>query len=122
MGAFEIRTSETLHNEEKIVAIYIRFEESGDLKIMAPYVHLFTLNESIASVNILRSVMIFIHILKIFFIIIFYIYNRKWSRFCISYDFLKNEAQLAFSGHVSQLVKDPDTRNDDNRNGGNDIF
>ena len=49
MGVFELRTSETLHNEEKIVAIYIRFDESGDLKIMAPYVHLFTLNESISS-------------------------------------------------------------------------
>ena len=47
---------------------------------------------------------------------------RKWNRLCVSYDFMKNEAQLAFSGHVSQLIKDPDTRNDDNRNGGNDIF
>ena len=58
MGVFEIRNSETLQNDEKIVAIYIRFDEdleTGDLKIMAPYVHLFTFNESIASVNILRS-------------------------------------------------------------------
>ena len=61
MGVFELRTSETLHDQEKIVAIYIRFDENGDLKIMAPYVHLFTFDESIASVNILRSVMIFIY-------------------------------------------------------------
>ena len=60
MGVFELRTSETLNDDEKIVAIYIRFDESGDLKIMAPYVHLFTFKESIASVNILRSVLIFI--------------------------------------------------------------
>ena len=58
-------------------------------------------------------------IITVFFI---FLYHRKWNRLCVSYDFMKNEAQLAFSGHVSQLVKDPDTRNDDNRNGGNDIF
>ena len=55
MGVFEIKTSETLYNEEKIVAIYLRVDENGDLKIMAPYVHLFTFDVSIASVNILRS-------------------------------------------------------------------
>ena len=55
MGVFEIRTSETLHNDEEIIAIYIRFDDTGELKIMAAYVHLFTFYESIASVNILRS-------------------------------------------------------------------
>ena len=44
-------------------------------------------------------------------------YNtRKWNRLCISYDFVKNEGQLAFSGHVSHLVQDPHT--DINMNGG----
>ena len=56
MGAFEIRTSQTLYNDEKIVGIYIKFDENGDLKLVAAYVHLFTIDESISSVNILRSV------------------------------------------------------------------
>ena len=106
MGVFEIRTSETLHNDEEIIAIYIRFDDTGELKIMAAYVHLFTFYESIASVNILRSSF------KIFYFMYLSFYHRKWSRLCISYDFLKNEAQLAFSGHVTALVRDPDTRND----------
>ena len=35
--------------------------------------------------------------------------DRKWNRLCISYDFVKNEGQLGFSGYVSDLVKDPNT-------------
>ena len=34
---------------------------------------------------------------------------RKWSKLCVSYDFEKNEAQAAFNGAVSPLVKDPNT-------------
>ena len=55
MGVFEIRTSETLHNDEKIITIYFIFDENGNLKFEAAYVHLFTIEETIASVNILRS-------------------------------------------------------------------
>ena len=62
LGAFEIKTTETLNDEEKIVAVYLRFDESGDLTIMASYVHLFHFNVSIASVNILRRVLFLIKI------------------------------------------------------------
>ena len=34
---------------------------------------------------------------------------RKWSRFCVSYDFAKNQAQVAFNGKVSNLVENPKT-------------
>ena len=56
MGAFEIRTSATLNNDEKIIGIYFKFDEDGDLKLTASYVTTFTIEESIASVNILRLV------------------------------------------------------------------
>ena len=56
-AAFEIRTSQTLYKDEKIVGIYIKFDENGDLKLVATYVHTFTIDESISSVNILRSVL-----------------------------------------------------------------
>ena len=56
MGAFEIRTSATLNNDEKIIGIYFKFDEDGDLKLTAAYVTTFTIEESIASVNILRLV------------------------------------------------------------------
>ena len=42
--------------------------------------------------------------------------SRKWNRICVSYDFQKNQAQVAFSGKVSDLVVDPETR--PNMNGG----
>ena len=32
-----------------------------------------------------------------------------WNKFCLSYDFQKNEAQAAFNGQVSDLIKDPET-------------
>ena len=32
-----------------------------------------------------------------------------WNRLCISYDFEKNEGQVAFNGQVSELIKDPET-------------
>ena len=32
-----------------------------------------------------------------------------WNKFCLSYDFEKNEAQAAFNGQVSDLIKDPVT-------------
>ena len=34
---------------------------------------------------------------------------NKWNKFCISYDFVNNEAQVGFNGRVSELIKDPDT-------------
>ena len=37
------------------------------------------------------------------------IFCRKWNRLCFSYDFQKNQAQVAFSGTVSELIIDPDT-------------
>ena len=71
MGVFEIRTSETLHNDEKIITIFFIFDENGDLKLQAAYVNLFTIEESITSVNILRSVIsYYIFIIIILLIII----------------------------------------------------
>ena len=35
---------------------------------------------------------------------------RKWNRLCVSYDFKKNQAQVAFSGKVSELIVEPETR------------
>ena len=35
---------------------------------------------------------------------------RKWNRLCVSYDFLKNQAQVAFAGKVSELVVEPKTK------------
>ena len=32
-----------------------------------------------------------------------------WNKFCLSYDFEKNEAQAAFNGQVSDLIKNPVT-------------
>ena len=66
LGAFEIKTSETLDNDEQMVALFLKVDESGDLTFMASYVHLFTLNVSIDSVNILRIVRILI--LKSFYL------------------------------------------------------
>ena len=42
------------------------------------------------------------------------IFCRKWNRLCVSYDFQKNQAQVAFGGKVSELIADPETRPDMN--------
>ena len=34
---------------------------------------------------------------------------RKWSKFCISYDFEKNEAQGAINGYHTQKLQNPET-------------
>ena len=34
---------------------------------------------------------------------------RKWSKFCLSLDTVKNEVQVAFNGYVSEVMKDPKT-------------
>ena len=34
---------------------------------------------------------------------------RKWSKLCVSYDFQKNQAQVALSGRVSELIIEPET-------------
>ena len=38
-----------------------------------------------------------------------YNYCRKWNRLCVSYDFQKNQAQVAFGGKVSELIVNPKT-------------
>ena len=50
-------------------------------------VHHFQLNNSFPYVNILR----------------------KWNKFCIAFDFEKNEGQTAFNGRVSRLIRNPDS-------------
>ena len=86
MGVFEIRTSRTLESDNVISTILIA-DENGALNIRALDVHSFKLNDSIPYNNILRM----------------------WNRFCVSYDFEKNEAQAAFNGQVSDLISDPVT-------------
>ena len=34
---------------------------------------------------------------------------RKWNKLCVSYDFQKNQAQVALNGTVSELIVDPET-------------
>ena len=68
------------------------------LEIQVQDVHHFSLNNSFPYVNILR----------------------KWNKFCISFDFDKNEAQTAFNGRVSKLIKNPDTN--PNMKGQSDIL
>ena len=86
MGVFEIRTTETL-DDPNIISTVLKADENGALNIRALDVHSFKLNDSIPYDNILRM----------------------WNRFCLSYDFEKNEAQAAFNGQVSDLVRDPVT-------------
>ena len=68
---------------------YYRLGRSSEglLEVQVQDVHFFSLNNSFPYVNILR----------------------KWNKFCISFDFEKNEAQTAFNGRVSTLVRDPRT-------------
>ena len=35
---------------------------------------------------------------------------RMWNKICLSYDFGENEARVAFSGEVSDLIRDPVTK------------
>ena len=86
MGVFEIRTTDTL-DDPNIISTVLKADENGALNIRALDVHSFKLNDSIPYDNILRM----------------------WNRFCLSYDFEKNEAQAAFNGQVSDLVRDPVT-------------
>lgn len=86
MGVFEIRTTDTL-DDPNIISTVLKADENGALNIRALDVHSFKLNDSIPYDNILRM----------------------WNRFCLSYDFEKNEAQAAFNGQVSDLIRDPVT-------------
>ena len=87
MGLFEIRTSRTLSQSLNIISTLLEADENGALRIGALDVHSFKMNDSILYNNVLRM----------------------WNKFCISYDFEKNEAQAAFSGQVSELISDPST-------------
>ena len=35
---------------------------------------------------------------------------RKWNKFCVSYDFQENQAQVALNGKVSNILKNPLTK------------
>ena len=87
MGLFEIRTTSTLSRSLNIISSMLQADENGAVRIVALDVHSFNLNDSIPYNNILRM----------------------WNKFCISYDFEKNEAQAAFSGQVTKLISDPAT-------------
>ena len=102
MGIFEIRTTETMESDNIISTILIA-DANGALNIRALDVQSFLLNDSIQYNNILRS--------RWFKILtrIETSLSRMWNKLCISYDFEKNEAQAAFNGQVSDLIKDPVT-------------
>ena len=87
MGFWEIRTTETL-NSKDVVGSYFKSGD-GDVLVMqhlgGVIIHF---NHSTTYQNILR----------------------KWSKVCVAYDFEKNEAQAAFNGVVSPLIKNPETK------------
>ena len=90
MGIFELvptdyKTRTNIYNYPHIMLE----NEDGLLRVYANYVHTFKINQTIPYRNLLR----------------------KWSKLCLSYDFQKNEAQAAFNGRVSNVVKNPDSFN-----------
>ena len=88
MGILEIRTTDTLATPaSNIILLTLSQGENGILYLENPSLHAFHFNHETPYINILR----------------------KWSRFCISYNFERNEAQAAFNGIVTELKKDPET-------------
>ena len=88
MGILEIRTTDTLATPaSNIIILTLSQGEDGILYLENPSLHEFHFNHETSYINILR----------------------KWSRFCISYNFERNEAQAAFNGIVTELKKDPET-------------
>ena len=51
---------------------------------------------------------------------LYLIFCRKWNRLCVSFDFQKDQAQVAVSGKVSEVIVDPETR--PNMNGREEEF
>ena len=112
IGLLNIRTPET-RETPNFIGILLQPDEDEMLAVWSMDVHVFRFNHSIPYVNILR----------------------KWSRFCISYDFEENQAQVksdernkmnffmvhiysnqvSINGLVSDLVKNPES--DPNFNG-----
>ena len=112
IGIFEITTPEAILSKADTISGYLRVE-NGTLDIWAKGVHSFPFNISFP--NILRCILYLVLYSS------FWLYNcRKWNRLCFSYDFQKNQAQVAFSGKVSELIIDPDTGQ--NMNGGEEEF
>ena len=75
------------------------------MKIWARDVHYFSSDNNMPYHNILRCGGMLYNLLSNFYIIT----SRKWNRLCVSYDFPKNEAQVAFGGKVSTLIVNPET-------------
>ena len=71
IGLLNIRTPET-RETPNFIGILLQPDEDEMLAVWSMDVHVFRFNQSIPYVNILR----------------------KWSRFCISYDFEENQAQV----------------------------
>ena len=107
---FEITTSEAILSKTDTIKLSSMSTREGTLSFLALDVHYFSFN--ISYPNILRYTFIFyIHLPDL--------YNcRKWNRLCVSYDFQKNQAQVALSGAVSELKVDPDTQPNMNGRGG----
>ena len=82
MGFLEIGTTEDMENQNTIIII-LGSGENGILYVSNLDVHSFKLNHTTLYNNILG----------------------KWSKVCLSYDFELNEAQVAFNGEVSALVR-----------------
>ena len=90
MGIFELvhtdyKTRKNNQIEQYNYPVILIKNEDGLARIYADAVHLFQINQTIPYRNLLR----------------------KWSKLCLSYDFQKNEAQAAFNGRVSNIVKNP---------------
>ena len=87
MGIYEIRTPDQLGLVTSFCSLRIHQNKEGFLEFYAVDAIYFKFNKSIPYINILR----------------------KWNKFCMSYDFEKNEAQASINGISSPLYKNPET-------------
>ena len=87
MGIFEIRTPDQVGLVSSFIQIRIGQDSDGFLRVNSVDVLKYKLNQSIPYINILR----------------------KWNKFCISYDFEENQAQVSINENHSPLYKNPDS-------------
>ena len=84
MGILEITTTNTKGSKD-VPIFALRQNKEGIVYLEQIETHNFEFNHTIQYKNILR----------------------KWTKICISLDFLANKAQVGFNGRVSPLRTDP---------------
>ena len=115
IGVYEITTPEAVLSKDHTIRCILR-KIGTTMKIWARDVHYFSSDNNMPYHNILRCGGMLYNLLPNLNIIT----SRKWNRLCVSYDFQKNQAQVAFSGTVSELIIDPETGK--NMNGWDEEF